>query len=450
MDDDNPYVLNANSIQEPPNSLRDRLKFLGPGFILSASIVGSGELIATTSLGAQAGFVTFWIIIVSCLVKVAIQLEFGKYAIYTGETTMQAFNKLPGPKLGNAHWTIWAWLIIMSFKFLLVGGIVGGTAMVLNIAFPYVSIMVWSFICSISVSLLVYKGYYKFIEQFSMVLIAMFTVLTLTSVVFVQYTPYAISLDEFLSGLTFRLPKEMVVVAFAAFGITGIGGDEIMSYNYWLIEKGYAAYTGPREDTESWRNRANGWIKIMYMDAMVSMMIYTLATAAFYLLGASILHRQGLMPEGMELIKTLTNLYTESLGQWANVVFLIAAFIVLYSTLFGGLAIWTRLYPDAFSQIGWIDFTNTKQRKKTIAILAWVFPFIWACLFLLMKAPALMVLIGGLATSVLLIVVVYASIHFRYKCLPDFLKTGILYDTFFWLSVISIILVGGYGVYKVM
>ncbi|MFT7033628.1 MAG: manganese transport protein [Cyclobacteriaceae bacterium] len=137
-----------------------------------------------------------------------------------------------------------------------------------------------------------------------------------------------------MSGLTFRLPKEMVIVAFWAFGITGVGGDEIMSYNYWLIEKEYAAYTGPREDTESWRNRAKGWIKIMYIDAAVSMVIYTLATAAFYLLGAAILHRQGLLPEGMEIIKTLTNLYTESLGQWANVVFPFAAFIVLYSTLF--------------------------------------------------------------------------------------------------------------------
>ncbi|MFT7033627.1 MAG: manganese transport protein [Cyclobacteriaceae bacterium] len=168
MTDENPYVLNANSIQEPPTSLKERLKFLGPGFILSASIVGSGELIATTSLGAKAGFVTFWLIIVSCLltrrvlyminldvcrikfpslegvgvgfirkisflesqtipigliVKVAIQLEFGKYAIYSGETTMQAFQRLQGPKIGKAHWTIWAWLALMSWKFLLVGGI---------------------------------------------------------------------------------------------------------------------------------------------------------------------------------------------------------------------------------------------------------------------------------------------------------------------------------------
>ena len=75
----NNYLITEQSVKEPPDSLGKMLKFLGPGFILSASIVGSGELIATTTLGAKAGFVVFWVIIVSCLVKVAVQLEFGKH-----------------------------------------------------------------------------------------------------------------------------------------------------------------------------------------------------------------------------------------------------------------------------------------------------------------------------------------------------------------------------------
>ena len=70
------YSLTFQKIKSPPSTFWSRLRFLGPGFILSASIVGSGELIATTVLGARAGFVAFWVIIVSCLVKVAIQIEF--------------------------------------------------------------------------------------------------------------------------------------------------------------------------------------------------------------------------------------------------------------------------------------------------------------------------------------------------------------------------------------
>ena len=71
-----PYLFDDNSIRPAPEKFGQKLKYLGPGFILSASVVGSGELIATTSLGAKAGFVTLWVILVSCLVKIVLQLEF--------------------------------------------------------------------------------------------------------------------------------------------------------------------------------------------------------------------------------------------------------------------------------------------------------------------------------------------------------------------------------------
>ena len=446
----NPYELTTDKIIPPPVGWKERIKFLGPGFILSASIVGSGELIATTRLGAQAGFVTFWVIIVSCLVKVAVQLEFGKHAIYTGETTFEGYNKLPGPKIGKANWSIWTWLLLMTLKFLQLGGIVGGCALVLNIAFPAVPVWLLCLLIAVAVSLLIYKGYYHSLERISIVMIVLFTILTLVSVIFMQYTEFAVSSAELWEGMSFQLPPEAVVFALGAFGITGVGGDEIMAYNYWLIEKGYAANTGPREDSEEWRSRAKEWIKVMYMDAILSMIVYTLMTAAFYLLGAGILHRQGLVPEGMQLIETLSQLYTESLGPSARVIFLVAAFVVLFSTLFGALAMWTRLFPDAFGQIGWINFRDPTQRKRTIAILAWTFPILWTILFLVMKTPAMMVIIGGVITSVILLIVVLAALHFRYRRLPAFLKPSRVYDLIFWLSVIAIAAVGIYSLYKVV
>src|SRR5688572_31909588 len=96
-----PYVLDPSLVQDPPRSLWGRLKLLGPGFVLTASIVGSGELIATTALGAKAGFVALWVILVSCAVKVTLQLQFGRHTIQTGETCLTAFNKLPGPAWGG-------------------------------------------------------------------------------------------------------------------------------------------------------------------------------------------------------------------------------------------------------------------------------------------------------------------------------------------------------------
>ena len=70
-----------SEIQEAPTTFNGIRKQLGPGLIISDNIVGSGELIVTTKLGADVGFIMLWFIILGCLIKVFVQLELGRYAI---------------------------------------------------------------------------------------------------------------------------------------------------------------------------------------------------------------------------------------------------------------------------------------------------------------------------------------------------------------------------------
>jgi len=443
-----PYVLSPEKTKQPPETFRGRLKFLGPSFILSASIVGSGELIATTTLGARAGFITFWVIIVSCIVKVAVQLEFGKHTILTGETAMQAFSKLPGPRFGKTRWTVWTVLIVMIIKLLQVSGIVGGVAIILNILAPVLSVPWYAFLVAMIVALMVFRGYYQFIEKISLGMIGLFTLFTFASLYFLSYTPFQISWQDLWSGMQFHLPKEAVAIAFGAFGITGVGGDEIIHYNYWCLEKGYAAYTGANDRSDAWKARADGWLKVMKLDALIAMCVYTSVTAAFYLLGAAVLNASGDVPEGYAMVETLSKMYTESLGPQARTAFLIGAFITLFSTLFAALAAWTRQFSDIFGQVGWLNFEDYSSRKRTVAILAWVLPLLWALLFVFIKLPVLMVITGGIVGSFLLFLVVFAVLHFRYKRLDPLFRPGFIYDLVLWISIISIIAVGGLGILK--
>jgi hypothetical protein len=277
-------------------------------------------------------------------------------------------------------------------------------------------------------------------------MIGLFTLFTIGSLISLQWTSMAIHWKDIASGLSFSIPnQESLFVALAVFGITGVGGDEIMAYNYWLIEKGYAANSGPREDTEAWNKRAKGWINIMYMDALLAMVAYTVVTAVFYMLGAAVLHSQGLLPEKGELIDVLARIYTDSLGSWAKGFFLVGAFVVLFSTLLAALAAWTRLFTDAFAQIGILDFKDIVQRRRWIAICAWVIPAIWGACYLFFKAPTAMVLIGGAATTAILLIVVFAAAIMRLRWLPDALKPGRLYDVILALSMIAIATVGILG-----
>ncbi len=449
-----PYSRDSSLVAPPPTGFLAKMRYLGPGLILSASIVGSGELIATTKFGSEAGFVCLWVIIISCLVKVALQLEYGRHTISSGQTTMESLNNLPGPRFGKGNWAVWSWIGLMPFKLLQVGGILGAVALASEMVIPGISASVWVFIWAFLVSLLVFGGKYSLIEKTSIVLIGLFTILIFFALAKVfmigNAAPLtegtALTLDNMSSGLTFNpsiLKGALLGVAIGAFGITGVGGDEIMHYNYWLLEKGYATKTGSRpksaKDEKEWAERTNGWLRIMYMDAILSMVVYTVMTIAFYLLGASILRANGGLGDGEQLIPTLSAMFTSTFGQGAKGVFLLGAFVVLFSTLLATLAALSRTFADCFSSLGFLDYRDQAQREKWIARLSFIIPVIWIVAYFLFEEPAAMVIMGGVATSVMLLIVVIAGIHFHRKTIPKSLDTGMGYKIWFWLSIIAIL-----------
>ena len=55
-----PYTVREGEASSAPVTVRERLRHLGPSIVVSGSVVGSGEIILTASLGAAAGFGLLW------------------------------------------------------------------------------------------------------------------------------------------------------------------------------------------------------------------------------------------------------------------------------------------------------------------------------------------------------------------------------------------------------
>ena len=461
-----PYELAPGDIKEPPTSFVQSVKYLGPGFILSASIVGSGELIATTIMGAKAGFVLLWFIIFSCIIKVAVQLEFGKVAISSGETTMEALNSLPGPRLGSANWSIWMWLILMLTKMLQLGGIIGavvlgfeqlapglGTANLVStesVTIP--ARLLTTLMIGVSVSVLVYRGYYVLLEKASLIMIGLFTVFTLLSLIMLQTTDMAVTGSELASGMVPSWPSQAVLlVAIGAFGITGVGGDEILAYNYWLIEKGYTSYTGPKDNSPQWERRAKGWIRVMNYDAFASMAIYTLSTAAFFVMGAAVLHADGRNPDNHRLVSTLAESYVPVFGDYGRLLLLGGAIAVLYSTYMVANASNSRVFADFTGVIGLSDKRlESTQRQFLIGVLSFCLPLACVLVYLVVKAPVLLIMISGMCQSLLLPVLGFSSLYFRYRETDNRLSPGRLWDLALVTSCFGMLVAGSWGIYKVL
>ena len=439
-----PYRLDPGRVSTAPSAFRGILGFLGPGLILASSIVGSGELIATTVLGAENGYVLLWLIILSCLVKTVVQNELGRYAIATGRTTLEAFNDVPGPRF-RVSWLAWMWCGMVTFTLFQVGAMLGGIAEILNRAIPGVPItaFVWT-LAALSVLLLI-AGKYVVVEKIAMGLVVSFTALTVSCCFLLFKLPQYFDWSAVMQGLTFQPPEGGMATAVAAFGITGVGATELVMYPYWCIEKGYAQYAGKRDDSPTWTKRALGWVRVMGFDVIFSMVIYTFATVAFYFLGAGVLKGMGLIPEGSEMVQVLSTIYTETLGGWSLGLFMVGAFAVLYSTVFASTAAHCRVWADFVGMLGVYDKSDYRKRLKAIRVFVVLLMTVPCLYFMWIREPVLMVKIGGIAQAIMLPVIGGFTIYLRYKRMPASILPKAWITLMLWVSAALMALLMGYS-----
>ncbi|MBW3599612.1 MAG: Nramp family divalent metal transporter [Planctomycetes bacterium] len=520
------YREGLRQAQQPPESPLGILRHLGPGLIVAGSIVGSGELIATTKTGAEAGFWLLWLILIGCVIKVFVQVEFGRYAISTGTTTLAAMDEVPGPRVkGRGNWLVWYWLLMFLASLGQLGGIVGGVGQALAISVPltddgrefnaYVDTQtrlpvkqaevnryqilyaddpanvqvqerlrtlrrelqvieadvaklpaavptaydaqLWAAIIAVITAAVLMMGRYGFIQFFATLMVAAFTCVTVVNVAMLQDNEaWRITSREFLMGLQFRLPptdnwNTALATALATFGIIGVGASELVVYPYWCLEKGYARYTGPRNETKAWANRADGWLRVMRWDAWLSMVVYTFATVAFYLLGASILGRTGLNPGKSDMIRTLSEMYVPVFGEIAQPLFLFGAFAVLYSTYFVANASHARTFSDALRVLG-MGATTEHGHRRLVTLFSGVFPLVCLLFFVLFSLvyeedPAAMVLISGVTQAVMLPMLAGAALYFRYHRIDRRIAPGRLWDIFLWLSAGGMLIAGAWALW---
>lgn len=670
----------------PPRSLIGTLRQLGPGLIIAGSIVGSGELIATTKTGAQAGMTLLWLIIIGCVIKVFVQIELGRMSITHGVTTLAALNRVPG-RIGPVNWILWFWLAMMSASIAQLGGIVGGVGQALALSFPlrgdYVEAIqipsaadlrqylewdasllsafdlrmrevtlqshqeesartltgtsaaidpvleaaerewraerlltleqhwdrlalaqqteidaaftaafspgeplapldreerrvrlrtaldavneplvraeldrraaagalpappteaeirrilrghevlsehladvgnegenylrieaavaaqslvgaaqrglkavlarqpsgsaeslaeplhtpdvalaqlqvetaqrrvavltepwtwddkYWAAVVTFLTIALLYNGRYGIIQNLSTALVVLFTFITIGNVLSLQTTAqWRISGDQLMDGLRGRLPQQGLKMALATFGIIGVGATELLTYPYWCIEKGYARFTGWRNDSEAWAARARGWMRVMHWDAFISMIIYTVATLAFYMLGAAVLFPEGRDPDGMRMVSTLAAAYVPVFGEYARHLFLVGAVAVLYSTFLVANAGHARMFTDGIKIFGLVDPSSQRTHDKSITFFCVLLPLVCLAIFWSGINPVEAVAFAGMMQATMLPMIGFGALYFRWTATDPRLAPSRLWDLMLYLSFVGLLVVGVYG-----
>lgn len=215
--------------------------------ITSAAVVGSGELLTATTLGAQAGSILFWLVFVATFVKVWVQIEIGRWSISTGKAAITGYNKVP-PKIAGRGWM--AWLVLLMFLQFLIGqaGVISASAFAFSTLFPIggdpystLSIGVWVAILVVIAIAIHATNNYELLEKLATVLVVLVTLFAVTVVFMLQGTEFSWSMGDLADGMKFQIAAGGFGIALTMFGMTGVGAGEITAYTYWCVEKGYAA-----------------------------------------------------------------------------------------------------------------------------------------------------------------------------------------------------------------
>ena len=427
-------------MHKAPKTFIERLKFIGPSVIVTGSVVGSGSIVMTPLLGAAAGFLLLWWLLLSMWSKPIIQAEISRYVVVTKKTFLEAFADMPGFKTTiqgkTTSWLVWFMFLGVIPSIAGMGGLAGAVAEAGNTMLPLLSIEGWVVVSCLLTWLLLYFGSYKSLEKTLLVMVLFFSFMTLIIAISMQSTEYQVSFTQISQGLTFSFPTEYLPLALAVFGFTGISYGEIMAYTYWCLEKGYANNSG--NDLEETKH----WIRTMQTDVWVTVFFITLGTLPFFFLGAGVLNNLPELQESLatssfwdvDVISSLQNMFSLVLGGWAKWLFIILAFFVLFSTLLSGTAAFTRTISDYLISMGLVK-EKIDTRGKLIKLIAFLIPFLSGLFYFILPNPITLLLIAGIWAAMGLPIVNIGALYLINK-LDPVLQPKIGTVIILWMSLV--------------
>lgn len=233
------------SLPAPPAfTLRNVLRTVGPGVIGLGIAIGSGEWLLGPSVVLTYGAALLWITTVAVLLQVLLNLEMGRYTLYTGEPIVTGFMRTwPGPAfwgwtysvltLLHHGWPGWALASATATAALVLGRLPTGADAGLVIAIGYATFGACLLIVNLG------RKIERTLELAMWAMIAMiFAYLLIVDVTTVSRENWGRLVRGFLSfGALPREADWTLLAAFAAY--SGLGGMSNVFVTNWMRDKGF-------------------------------------------------------------------------------------------------------------------------------------------------------------------------------------------------------------------
>jgi Mn2+/Fe2+ NRAMP family transporter len=325
---------------------RIRWRLLGPGIIVAATGVGSGDLVATLIAGERFGYQLLWAVIAGCIVKAILAEGTGRWHLATGRTIFEGWASLGA--WARAYFGVY--IVIWG----LVYGAAGMSASALPLAalFPIAPLWVWAVASGVAGLVFVWLNRYPSFER---MMAALAGVMFITGVGLAAAMPPGIG--DVASGIAPTLPPGSAIYTLGLIG--GVGGTITMAaYGYWAQAKGW---------TDS------RWMGVMRQDNAVAYTVTGVFVLSMLVVGAELLHGRGLsLTNGDRGLLDLSQILGDRFGRGVAVMFLVGFWATAFTSVLG---VWngvSLLFADFVDHLRPQHRNSAVPRERSVAFRAYL------------------------------------------------------------------------------
>ena len=412
----------ASSTIQPAPKGKDKLRWLGPGFLWMVSAAGSGELLFSPRVGSLYGYTLVWAMIAAVVFKWFINREIGRYTVCTGETVIDGFGKI-------SKWFVYIIIIPQLFVAVAtIAGLAGSSATALVLVFPG-DIRIWT-IASILVSTaLVTWGKFRTIELVATIIAVLISLAAIIAAILVFPDGAAL-----LEGFIPKTPPDVdyeEILPWLGFMLSGAAG--MIWYSYWIQKKGYGAANKKMPAnlaslSTSEKKNLKGWISQMTLDNNLAIIGTLIITLSFLILGAELLKPQGLVPEENKVAETLGKILEQLWGPVGFWFMVTGVFIGFWDTVLSDQDGFGRMFAGGIRTLA----NKTQLKKKWmnekflqrffVVTICTVLPVI---LYLWMGEPVSLLKIAGVIEAAHIPFLVALVLIMNLRKLPAELKPSV-------------------------
>lgn len=377
-----------------PKPEKFSLKMIGPGIVLIAMGLGSGEFILWPFLVSKYGFGVIWGAILGITFQYFVSNETGRYTLATGGSIYSAFYKLN-------KYLPW-WFILSTFASFAWPGIIGSGGKILEYLLGMEGKSIFgvgignglTVLMLLVIGLLltfggkVYNSLEKMQKLFIIIAIptlVLIVILIINPDVFIEIAKGSVGFGD---GF-FLLPSDISILAFlGSVAYSGAAGNLVLSHSFYIQDKGLGMSS--KMDTQVSRlNHSKGvpegiefepteknvkYFKTWFRNAAIEQLIsfWFVGLVTIFLL--TITAYQLLFPytgvDGLNFIFLQASILKDQVGQLISVAFLAIGVVFLFTTQLGIFETTSRIMTENI-QLGSKSISKNYDRSSIYYFFLW-------------------------------------------------------------------------------